>query len=93
MEKKSTLYDTPTYNPTNEWTLNNTPFKPLTIDCEYFSLMLIDDTVSDFTDCRVRDTGVGIEILKNDNSVVFYYHDYLKGYTFKVQSYHPHKID
>ena len=72
-----------------DYTLNNTPYKPYEIPCDYFSIMLIDDTVSDFTDCKARDTGIGIELKLKDNTIVFYYHHYLKGYTFKVKNYQP----
>ena len=60
------------------------------ISCDYFSLMLTDDTVSDFTDCRAHETNDSIEILTKDNTMVVYYRHVIKGYTYKLKTYIPH---
>lgn len=54
------------------------------IKVEYLSLMLTDDTVSDFTDCFIRNGLQGVEIITKDNTVVYYYHQCVKGYTYKI---------
>ena len=82
-------------NPNAPWNVNiNTPLgltiKRQLISCDYFSLMLTDDTVSDFTDCRVHETNDSIEILTKDNAMVVYYHHVIKGYTYKLKTYTPH---
>lgn len=81
-------------NPNAPWNTGTNPNCGLTIkrqliSCEYFSLMLTDDTVSDFTDCRVHETNDSIEILTKDNTMVVYYRHVIKGYTYKLKTYTP----
>ena len=80
-------------NPNAPWNTNRlqiiSSIKYNTIACEYFSLMLTDDTVSDFTDCRVHDTTDTVEILTNDNTMIVYYHHAIKGYTYRIKNYPP----
>ena len=88
-------------NPKAPWNINrNTkPFKTTDIydtrnfiGVDYLSLMLTDDTVSDFTDCYVRNGLQGIEIITKDSTVVYYYHHCVKGYTYKRKNSEPTPI-
>ena len=68
--------------------INAIKFK--TIRCDYVSLILDDDTVTDFTDCMVRADISGITILNKDNTVVYYYNRAIKGYTYRAKTYNTH---
>lgn len=66
------------------------PIKYRQISVDFISLILDDNTVTDFTDCRVRDYTDCLEILTKDNNVITYYHHAIKGYTYKIKPYQPH---
>ena len=87
-------------NPNAPWNSNSKTFRnynlpyPVvkyhTIPCDYISIQFKYCTVSDFTDCHVRDGLEGLEILTNNNKIVYYYHSDLRGYTYKIKNYEPH---
>ena len=98
LEKTFTNFDNPNAPWNKDFTKLNLPLprdpriniiRYTTIPVDYISLILNDDTVTDFTDCRVHDYPDSIEILTKDNKVITYFHTAIKGYIYTPKSYEP----